>query len=84
MEAGYIAATRTGPTAAVFATVYGGALWAEAPSSRLPSLPTFGRANRLAFPNVVDFQVSANNLAVAGLGGGLVDGIVLVGAAPVY
>lgn len=83
-EVGYIAATRSGPTAAVFGTVFGGALWTEAPASRFPSIPTFGRANRLAFPNVPDLQIAANNLAVAGLGGGLVDGVVYLGVAPVY
>ena len=83
-EAGYIAATRTGPTAALFATVYGGALWGENNTSRLPgNLPTFGRANRLAAPNSPDPMVAANNIAIAGLGGGLVDGIALVGQAPI-
>lgn len=82
-EAGWIAATRSGPTAALFGTCFGGALWAEAPSSRLPSLPTFGRANRLAVPRSPDLAVCANNLAVAGLSGGLVDGVVYLGSAPV-
>lgn len=83
-EAGWIAATRSGPTAALFGTVLGGTLWGESNTSRLPgNLPTFGRANRLAVPRVPDQQIAANNLAIAGLGGGLVDGIVLIGAAPV-
>jgi hypothetical protein len=83
-EAGYIAATRTGPVAALFATVVGGALWGESNTSRLPgNLPVFGRANRIAVPTVPDLQVAANNIAISGLGGGLVDGIILVGAAPV-
>lgn len=84
LEAGWIATTRTGPTAALFATCFGGAIWGETNTSRIPSLPTFGRANRLAFPNVADPAVAANNLALAGLGGGLIDGIVLVGSAPVF
>jgi photosystem II stability/assembly factor-like uncharacterized protein len=83
-EAGYIAATRTGPTAALFATVMGGALWGENNTSRLPgNLPTFGRANRLAVPRVPDVMVAANNIAISGLGGGLVDGIILIGQSPV-
>jgi photosystem II stability/assembly factor-like uncharacterized protein len=83
-DCGYIAATRTGPTAALFATVMGGALWGESNTSRLPgNLPTFGRANRLAVPPTPDVQTAANNLAIAGLGGGLVDGIILLGNAPV-
>lgn len=83
-EAGWIAATRSGPTATILATTFGGAAWAEQNTSRLPSLPTFGRANRLAVPNSPDLAVAANNLAVAGLSGGLVDGVIYLGAAPVY
>lgn len=83
-EALFIAATRTGPTAAIFQSVFGGAEWGESNTSRLPgTLPTFGRANRLAYPRVPDLQVAANNLAIAGLGGGLVDGVIYLGAAPV-
>jgi hypothetical protein len=84
LECGYIAATRAGPTAAIYATVLGGALWGENNTSRLPgNLPTFGRANRLAVPRVPDNQIAANNIAVAGLSGGLVDGVIYIGAAPV-
>jgi hypothetical protein len=83
-ECGYIAATRSGPTATLYATVMGGALWGESNTSRLPgNLPTFGRANRLAVPPTPDVQTAANYLSIGGLGGGLTDGIILVGAAPV-
>ncbi len=82
-ECGFILATRAGPTAAVFASCNGGQSWYEADSSRLPDLQTFGRPNRGAFPNSPDIMIQTNNLAVAGLGGGLTDGIVLVGKAPV-
>lgn len=82
-ECGFILATRTGPTAVVFATFDGGASWCEAGTSRLPAAPTYGRPNRGAFPNSPDIMIATNNLAVAGLGGGLTDGIVLVGAAEV-
>ena len=83
-EFGFIAATRTGPTAALFAGLFGGALWGENNTSRLPgNLPTFGRANRLSVPRVPDVQVAANNIAISGLGGGLVDGIILIGQAPI-
>lgn len=82
-EVGYIAATRAGPVAVIFGTVFGGRNWCEAGTSRFPTAPTYGRANRIAFPNVPDLQVAANNMAVAGLGGGLVDGIVLIGSSPV-
>lgn len=81
-EVGYIAATRTGPAAVVFGTVFGGRGWSEAGTSRFPTAPTYGRANRLAYPLVPDNQVAAGNLAVAGLGGGLVDGILLLGSTP--
>lgn len=84
-EVGYIAATRTGPTAAIFATVFGGAIWGENNTSRLPgNLPTFGRANRIAVPLAPDVMVDANNIAIAGLGGGLVDGVIYIGSAPVF
>lgn len=83
-EAGYILASRTGPTAAVFRTMDGGRNWGESGTALLPSgMPTFGRPNRGAVPIVPDLQVAANNIAVAGLGGGLTDGIVLVGSAAV-
>jgi len=81
----FVAATRAGPTAAIFQTTFGGALWAENNTSRLPgTLPVFGRANRLAFPRVADLMVAANNLAAFGLGGGLVDGIAYLAQAPIY
>lgn len=81
-EVGYIAATRSGPTAVVFGTVFGGNKWSEAGSSRFPSAPVYSRANRLAFPDVPDLQVAAGNLAVAGLGGGNVDGVVYLASTP--
>lgn len=82
-EVGYIAATRTGPTATIFGTVFGGRGWSEAGTSRFPSAPTYGRPNRVAFPNVPDLQLAAGNLAVAGLAGGLTDGVVYLGSTPV-
>lgn len=86
-ECGFILASRTGPTAVVFATFDGGQSWCEGSngvmSSRLPASPTYGRPNRGAFPHSPDIMIATNNLAVAGLGGGLTDGIVLVGAAQV-
>lgn len=84
LECGWIAATRTGPTAAIFQTTFGGNVWGEANTSRMPgTLPTFGRANRLAFPNVPDVMIAANNLAAFGLGGGLIDGVIYLGQAPI-
>lgn len=80
----YISATRTGPTATIFGTVFGGRGWSEGGTSRFPAAPTYGRANRIAVPLVPDLQIAGNNLAVAGLSGGLTDGVVYLGAAPVY
>jgi photosystem II stability/assembly factor-like uncharacterized protein len=82
-EVGYIAATRTGPTAVIFGTVYGGRNWGEAGTSRFPTAPTYGRPNRIAVPNSPDPQIAANNMAVAALGGGLVDGAIFMGSSPV-
>lgn len=82
-ECGFILATRTGPTAVVFATCDGGYSWCEAGTSRLPAAPTYGRPNRGDYPDSPDIMIATNNLAVAGLGGGLTDGIILVGAASV-
>jgi len=84
-EVGYIAATRTGPTAVIFGTIFGGVGWVEAGSSRFPTgQPTYGRPNRIAVPQVADPQLAGNNIAVAALAGGLVDGAVFLGIAPVY
>lgn len=82
-EVGYICATRTGPTATIFGTVFGGRYWSEAGTSRFPTAPTYGRPNRLAVPNVADPMVASNNIAVAALGGGLTDGALFLGASPV-
>lgn len=83
-EVGYIAATRTGPTAVMFGSFDGGQSWCEGPCSRFPALPgAYGRPNRVAFPPSPDIMIATNNIAVAGLSGGLTDGIVLVGSAPV-
>lgn len=86
-EVGWVCATRTGPTAVLFATFDGGRTWCEGSSgtvcSRLPSSPTYGRPNRLAFPSSPDIMIATNNVAIAGLAGGLTDGVVYVGSAPV-
>lgn len=84
-ECGFIAATLAGPTAIIYQTTYGGVTWGTNNTSRLPgTLPTFGRANHLNYPKVPDVMVATNNLAVAGLAGGLVDGVIYLGQAPIY
>ena len=86
-EVGWICATRTGPTAVLFATFDGGRTWCEGSAgvvcSRLPASPTYGRPNRIAVPRSPDVMVSTNNAAVGGLAGGLTDGVIYVGSAPV-
>jgi len=78
-EVGYVSAV-SGTTARIFATWNGGADWtANAP--RIQNLPTFSRANRLAVPSDSDAATAANNVAVAGLGGGGTDGLLLLGVA---
>lgn len=81
----WISATRSGPTATIFQTTYGGAIWGESNTSRLPpTLPVFARANRIAVPQVPDLMISANNIALAGLGGSFTDGVIYIGSAPVF
>src|SRR6185295_5609675 len=79
-ECGWIAATRSGPTATLFQSTYGGQNWGENNTSRLPgTVPVFARANRVAVPTVPDLMIDANNIAIAGLGGSFTDGIILLG-----
>lgn len=75
----YFSHDTTTPTARLWATWNGGADWTRT-APRVNGWPTFSRANRLAVP-LVDSGVAANNIAVAGLSGGGVDGIVLLGIA---
>lgn len=84
-ECGIIAATVTGPTAILYQTTFGGVTWGANNTSRLPgTLPVFARANRLAYPRVPDVMIAANNLAVAGWAGNFTDGVIYLGASPVY
>jgi hypothetical protein len=82
-EFGYIAASRTGPTGTIFALMFGGESIVEAPSSRLPQAPSYGRPNRIAVPLVSDPMVAAGNIAVGGLAGNLTDGVVYLGQTPI-
>lgn len=82
-EFGYVAATRTGPTGTIFGLMFGGAEIVEAPSSRFPQAPTYGRPNRIAVPLVSDPEVAAGNIAVGGLAGNLTDGVIYLGRTPV-
>lgn len=81
-EVGYVAATVTGNLATIFGTFTGGRQWDSANTSRFPGAqPTFARGNRIAVPLVPDAGTAANNIAVAGLSGGLTDGVVYIGSA---
>lgn len=82
-EFGYIAATRTGPTGTIFALMFGGEAIHEAPCSRLPQAPSYGRPNRIAVPQVSDPMVAAGNIAVGGLAGNLTDGVIYLGRTPI-
>lgn len=79
-EVGYFSHDTNTPTARVFSTWNGGKDWIrDAP--RINALPVFNRANRLAIPVGAAPGLSANNLAVAGLSGGGVDGVLYLGIA---
>lgn len=72
-----------GPTAFLLTTFNGGADFAmnNSGSDRILNWPVFSRGNRLAAPDVSDLTVSSNNLVVAGLSGGGVDGVWIQGSA---
>lgn len=79
-EVGYFVHTTSTPTARLFTTWDGGADWTRR-ANRIINWPTFNRANRIAIPATEDPGYSANAIAVAGLAGNGVDGIVLMGYA---
>lgn len=72
-----------GSTAYLLTTFDGGRDWArnDSGSDRITNWPVFTRGNRVAVPNVSDTTIAVNNLVIAGLSGGGVDGIFLQGSA---
>lgn len=89
-EVGYVLTTTgLGGTLAgqIYTTLNGGRDWSlNSPTVNTPRVqgyPTLDRANRLAFPNVENDAVAANNVAIAGLAGDGADGIIVVGNAGV-
>lgn len=78
-EVGYFAHDTVAPLGRIFSTWNGGEDWINA-DPRLLNLPVFDYAGRLAAPDA-DAGIAANNLAVAGLAGNGVDGILLLGIA---
>lgn len=82
-EVGYIAGATVTPTAVLFTTFTGGETFSNASDlgqRRIANIPTFNKAGRVAVPSVGSIGVRANNIAIAGLGGGGTDGIILIGA----
>lgn len=79
-EALYFAHATSTPTARIFSTWNGGVNWTNL-APRIENMPTYNRANRLAAPQLGEQgqTIAVNNLAVAGLSGGGVDGILLLG-----
>lgn len=71
------------PLARVFTTWNGGADWTNQ-RQRILNFPVFGRANRLAVPLDVNPTTMANNLAIAGLSGDLIDGVIYIASASIF
>lgn len=78
-EVGYFLHDTPTPTARLFATIDGGADWGNG-VQRVLNWPTFNRANRVAFPANIDPSIDSNNVAIAGLAGDGVDGLILLGS----
>lgn len=78
-EVGFFSHDTNTPTARIFSTWNGGADWTRT-APRVNNLPTFDRANRIAIPNTYA-GVAANTIAVGGLSGDHLDGILIQGIA---
>jgi len=65
----------------IYSTWNGGANWVSSGAPRLLSWPSFVSVQRIAVPVDSDATVGANNMLVAGLATGSVDGLLLVGKA---
>ena len=79
-EVGYFLHNTSAPAARIFSTWNGGEDWTMT-APRITNLPVFDYAGRIACPNTDVAGVSVNAVAVAGLAGDGVDGIVLIGYA---
>lgn len=81
----YFAHATNTPTGRLFSSWNGGADWEMGASGegmpRIVSFPTINRVNRIAIPRVATAAVAANNVALACLAAGGVDGAILLGAA---
>ncbi len=81
-EVGFISHSNATPTAALWCTWNGGKDWTNT-TPRLANWPTFNRGTRVAIPRSAEAGIASNTIAIGGLAGGGVDGIILIGAASV-
>jgi photosystem II stability/assembly factor-like uncharacterized protein len=79
-EVGYISYHDATPTAKLLTTWNGGANWTRN-QYRILNFPTFDRGTRLAAPATDDPGWASNTIAIGGLAGDGIDGIVVIGAA---
>ena len=79
-EVGYVSRTLSS-VAYLYSTWNGGANWVSAGAPRLLSWPSFVSVQRIAVPIDSDATVGANNIIIAGLATGNVDGMLLIGKA---
>lgn len=79
-EVGWICHQTASVTAVLLGTWNGGRDWTKK-TPRITNWPTFDKAGRVACPSTDDPGWCSNSLAVAGLAGNGVDGILLVGTA---
>jgi hypothetical protein len=78
-EVGYFLHDTPTPTARLFSTIDGGADWGNG-VQRILNWPTFNKANSIACPAGIDPSIDANNIAIAGLAGDALDGLILIGS----
>ena len=79
-EVGYIAHATATPVARIHTTWDGGEDWTRNPS-RIMNMPVYDIPNRIACPATDDLGWISNTLAIAGLAGNGIDGIILIGTA---
>lgn len=83
-DCGYVACVSDPLSAFMLATTNGGASWSRNDAGpRLQNLPVIDRINRIAVPLNVYALTAANNIALAGLHGDGVDGLIVFGGATV-
>ena len=76
-EIGFVLAANATPRSLLFASINGGQLWGQAGATwRLNNYPDADQGNRLAYPQVANLSVAANNLLIGGLADDGTDGFV--------